>query len=60
VIARCHAEAITRLSDQADPAPDAIWDAAAQHDTADAGSGILYLTPLSFLWDGSRNLQPPA
>jgi hypothetical protein len=57
VIARRHTKAVTRLSARADRAPDTIWDAAARHDTAGAGSGTLYLTPLSFLWDGSRNLQ---
>jgi AhpD family alkylhydroperoxidase len=43
------AEAVTRLSDRADPVPDAIWDEAARHYDEGALASLV-------LWIGTTNL----
>ena len=43
------AEAVTRLSDRADPVPDGIWDEAARHyDEAALAALILFIATTNF------------
>lgn len=44
-------EAVTRLSDRADPVPDAIWNEAAQHYTQEELSSIVLSIGLINIWN---------
>ena len=54
------AEAVTRLSDRADPVPDEIWDAAAHYDERGLAALILMIATTNFFNRLNVSTRQPA